>query len=176
MGDAPPPFPLGCAYGLPGPFPCGGASLLIVVGVALDTITYNVILATLLGAITWNLLTWWWGLPSSSSHALMGAFAGAAAYLEEFLKKDPGAIDWLGAYARRAGCPACAGAMRMPMRRYLPAVVAGSLADESTTIVPGRAALATPSRPHITSSTSRAPSRAPPSSPRTWTSPGCPSR
>jgi PiT family inorganic phosphate transporter len=30
------------------------------------------------GAIVWNLLTWFWGLPSSSSHALMGGFAGAA--------------------------------------------------------------------------------------------------
>jgi PiT family inorganic phosphate transporter len=37
-----------------------------------------VILATLVGAIVWNLLTWYWGLPSSSSHALMGGFAGAA--------------------------------------------------------------------------------------------------
>ena len=41
-------------------------------------ITYNVVLATLIGAITWNLITWWLGLPSSSSHALMGGFAGAA--------------------------------------------------------------------------------------------------
>src|SRR5438128_2604625 len=37
------------------------------------------ILAALLGAIVWNLLTWWWGLPSSSSHALIGGLAGAAA-------------------------------------------------------------------------------------------------
>jgi inorganic phosphate transporter, PiT family len=37
-----------------------------------------VILAGLLGAITWDLLTWWWGLPTSSSHALIGGFAGAA--------------------------------------------------------------------------------------------------
>ncbi|MFI5180668.1 MAG: inorganic phosphate transporter [Thermoanaerobaculia bacterium] len=36
------------------------------------------ILAGLAGAIVWNLLTWWWGLPSSSSHALIGGFAGAA--------------------------------------------------------------------------------------------------
>ncbi|HQR46043.1 MAG TPA: inorganic phosphate transporter [Thermoanaerobaculia bacterium] len=36
------------------------------------------IFAALLGAIVWNLLTWWWGLPSSSSHALIGGFAGAA--------------------------------------------------------------------------------------------------
>jgi len=36
------------------------------------------ILAALIGAIVWNLITWWWGLPSSSSHALIGGFAGAA--------------------------------------------------------------------------------------------------
>jgi PiT family inorganic phosphate transporter len=53
-------------------------SAAIAKGVALESITYNVILATLVGAILWNLLTWWWGLPSSSSHALMGGFAGAA--------------------------------------------------------------------------------------------------
>jgi inorganic phosphate transporter, PiT family len=38
----------------------------------------NVILAGLLGAITWNVITWSIGLPSSSSHALIGAYAGAA--------------------------------------------------------------------------------------------------
>ncbi len=38
----------------------------------------NVILAGLLGAIAWNLLTWWLGLPSSSSHALIGGYGGAA--------------------------------------------------------------------------------------------------
>ncbi|MBP6628421.1 MAG: inorganic phosphate transporter [Kofleriaceae bacterium] len=36
-----------------------------------------VVMAGLLGAITWNLLTWWWGLPSSSSHALIGGVGGA---------------------------------------------------------------------------------------------------
>ncbi len=36
-----------------------------------------VVLAGLLGAIVWDLLTWWWGLPTSSSHALIGGFAGA---------------------------------------------------------------------------------------------------
>src|SRR6185436_1882752 len=36
-----------------------------------------VVLAGLLGAIVWDLLTWWWALPSSSSHALVGGFAGA---------------------------------------------------------------------------------------------------
>ena len=38
----------------------------------------NVILAGLLGAIIWNLITWYYGLPSSSSHALIGGYAGAA--------------------------------------------------------------------------------------------------
>src|SRR5688500_12792959 len=36
-----------------------------------------VVVSGLIGAITWNLLTWWWGLPSSSSHALIGGLAGA---------------------------------------------------------------------------------------------------
>ncbi len=38
----------------------------------------NLILAALAGAIAWNLITWWLGLPSSSSHALMGGLGGAA--------------------------------------------------------------------------------------------------
>jgi len=38
----------------------------------------NVVLAGLLGAIVWNLVTWWLGLPSSSSHALLGGYGGAA--------------------------------------------------------------------------------------------------
>jgi PiT family inorganic phosphate transporter len=50
----------------------------IAKGVEPAFITANVILGGLMGAIVWNLLTWWWGLPSSSSHALMGGFAGAA--------------------------------------------------------------------------------------------------
>src|SRR2546425_10406869 len=37
-----------------------------------------VILAGLIGAIVWDLITWVWGLPTSSSHALIGGFAGAA--------------------------------------------------------------------------------------------------
>lgn len=46
----------------------------------IDTSIVNpdVILSGLLGAITWNLITWWYGLPSSSSHALLGGYAGAA--------------------------------------------------------------------------------------------------
>jgi inorganic phosphate transporter, PiT family len=40
--------------------------------------TLQTLLAALLGAIAWNLLTWWFGLPSSSSHALIGGLIGAA--------------------------------------------------------------------------------------------------
>ncbi len=42
------------------------------------TVTSQVILCALLGGITWNLITWWFGLPSSSSHALIGGLCGAA--------------------------------------------------------------------------------------------------
>jgi len=38
----------------------------------------NVVLAALIGAIVWNLITWYFGLPSSSSHALLGGYGGAA--------------------------------------------------------------------------------------------------
>ena len=37
-----------------------------------------VIFAGLMGAIVWDLITWYWGLPTSSSHALFGGYAGAA--------------------------------------------------------------------------------------------------
>lgn len=40
-------------------------------------VTQYVIIAALAGAIIWDLLTWWWGLPTSSSHALIGGLAGA---------------------------------------------------------------------------------------------------
>ena len=40
-------------------------------------VTMHVILAGLVAAITWNLTTWWFGIPSSSSHTLIGGFAGA---------------------------------------------------------------------------------------------------
>ncbi|HQX82996.1 MAG TPA: inorganic phosphate transporter [Vicinamibacterales bacterium] len=46
--------------------------------VDLNIVTYGVILAGLTGAIVWNLITWYWGLPTSSSHALFGGYAGAA--------------------------------------------------------------------------------------------------
>ena len=46
--------------------------------VNLDVVTPYVILAALVGAILWDLITWWLGLPTSSSHALIGGYAGAA--------------------------------------------------------------------------------------------------
>jgi PiT family inorganic phosphate transporter len=46
--------------------------------VDLAVVTYPVIFAGLLGAIIWNLITWYFGLPTSSSHALFGGYAGAA--------------------------------------------------------------------------------------------------
>jgi PiT family inorganic phosphate transporter len=46
--------------------------------VELSAVTHYVILAGLFGAIAWDLITWWFGLPTSSSHALIGGYAGAA--------------------------------------------------------------------------------------------------
>ena len=49
------------------------------------------VLAALLGAIAWNLLTWWLGLPSSSSHALIGGLIGAA-----FVQSGTKGVQWDG--------------------------------------------------------------------------------
>ena len=42
-----------------------------------DVVTNQVIFGALIGAIAWNVITWWYGLPSSSSHALIGGMIGA---------------------------------------------------------------------------------------------------
>ena len=55
--------------------------------VELAVVNEFVILAALLGAIVWNLVTWYYGIPCSSSHALMGGLGGAA-----LAKAGPGAI------------------------------------------------------------------------------------
>ncbi|MTD42873.1 inorganic phosphate transporter [Conexibacter sp. W3-3-2] len=52
-----------------------------------DAITPTIVFAGLVGAIAWNIATWWFGLPSSSSHALIGGLVGAA-----FAAKGPDAI------------------------------------------------------------------------------------
>jgi inorganic phosphate transporter, PiT family len=55
----------------------------------LDVVTPTVILGGLSGAIIWNLITWFYGLPSSSSHALIGGYAGSAV-----AAAGTGAIEW----------------------------------------------------------------------------------
>jgi inorganic phosphate transporter, PiT family len=58
-----------------------GTAVARTVGSGLIDVSFvdpNVILGGLLGAIVWNLITWYFGLPSSSSHALIGGYAGAA--------------------------------------------------------------------------------------------------
>jgi inorganic phosphate transporter, PiT family len=52
------------------------ASGLVDTGIV--AVTPQVLICALLGAIIWDLITWWWGLPSSSSHALVGGLCGAA--------------------------------------------------------------------------------------------------
>jgi inorganic phosphate transporter, PiT family len=59
--------------------------------VATEVVDAAVIFGALMGAICWNLLTWWLGIPSSSSHALIGGLAGAAV-----TKAGLGSIVWSG--------------------------------------------------------------------------------
>src|SRR5256885_11561804 len=59
--------------------------------VAAEVVDAAVIFGALMGAICWNLLTWWLGLPSSSSHALIGGLAGAG-----IMKAGFAAIVWKG--------------------------------------------------------------------------------
>src|SRR5262249_19926518 len=54
-------------------------------------VTDTVIFAGLIGAITWNLVTWWFGVPSSSSHALIGGIVGAT-----IAAVGSGAVEWKG--------------------------------------------------------------------------------
>ncbi len=53
--------------------------------------TPKTVLAALIGAIAWNLLTWWFGLPSSSSHALIGGLIGAA-----LVQSGSHGVEWNG--------------------------------------------------------------------------------
>src|SRR6266404_7671181 len=46
--------------------------------IRIDQVTQYVVITGLIGAIVWDVLTWLWGLPTSSSHALIGGYAGAA--------------------------------------------------------------------------------------------------
>jgi len=64
-----------------------------------EIISDRVIFAALMGAITWNLLTWWKGIPSSSSHALIGGLVGAAMVKVGGLS----AVKWAGLGKTAAG-------------------------------------------------------------------------
>src|SRR3984893_16247790 len=59
--------------------------------VAADVIDARVIFGALMGAISWNLITWWAGIPSSSSHALIGGLVGAGV-----MKAGLASIVWPG--------------------------------------------------------------------------------
>lgn len=73
----------------------GGTAVANTLGSFLDLsalpalLAIGIVLAGLLGAIAWNLLTWWWGIPSSSSHALVGGLVGAT-----LLAAGPGEVVW----------------------------------------------------------------------------------
>jgi PiT family inorganic phosphate transporter len=60
-----------------------------------EAVTLEVLIAGLVGAITWNLVTWYLGLPSSSSHALIGGVVGSAIAAAGF-----GVIKWVGLYQK----------------------------------------------------------------------------
>src|SRR3954452_3117088 len=59
--------------------------------VAADVVNARVIFGALMGAIAWNLITWWGGIPSSSSHALIGGLIGAG-----ITKAGEVAVVWAG--------------------------------------------------------------------------------
>src|SRR5689334_24041776 len=59
--------------------------------VSADVVDERVIFGALMGAIVWNLITWWGGIPSSSSHALIGALVGAG-----MTKAGASAVMWSG--------------------------------------------------------------------------------
>src|SRR5580704_4189027 len=56
-----------------------------------DVINIYVILSALIGAIFWNIFTWYYGLPSSSSHALIGGLLGAS-----IARAGMGPLNWVG--------------------------------------------------------------------------------
>src|ERR1700719_518008 len=59
--------------------------------VSAEVMDARVIFGALMGAISWNLITWWGGIPSSSSHALIGGLVGAAV-----TKAGSAAVVWRG--------------------------------------------------------------------------------
>src|SRR5438094_3599941 len=57
--------------------------------------TEKTVLAALIGAIAWNLVTWWLGLPSSSTHALIGGLLGAA-----LVQSGSSGVQWNGVWEK----------------------------------------------------------------------------
>ncbi|WAM34821.1 inorganic phosphate transporter [Caldicellulosiruptor morganii] len=55
-------------------------------------VTEYLVLAAVIAAIVWDLITWWWGIPSSSSHAIIGGLIGAAIVTTKLLSD----INWIG--------------------------------------------------------------------------------
>ena len=84
---------LASVFNLLGPFVVGAAVADTIGGiVTVDSSVYTqVIAAGLAAAVTWNLVTWRWGLPSSSGHALVGGLVGAA-----LLEGGTAAVNWGG--------------------------------------------------------------------------------
>jgi inorganic phosphate transporter, PiT family len=63
-----------------------------------DIVDQWVILAGLIGAIAWDLITWYWGLPTSSSHALIGGYSGAAVAKAGFGSLVPAGLIKIGIF------------------------------------------------------------------------------
>ena len=63
-----------------------------------ESITVPVIFSALVGAIIWNVLTWWLGLPSSSSHALIGGLAGAVIAFKGWQLLNVGTILFIASF------------------------------------------------------------------------------
>ena len=75
-----------------------GAGVAETVGKGLVTLpqgvgSLGVVFAGVIGAIVWNLITWWYGLPSSSSHALIGGLVGAALAAVH-------SVQWMGVFEK----------------------------------------------------------------------------
>src|SRR6201991_2932780 len=78
-----------------------GAHVAQTVGVGIvpaDVVDARVIFGALMGAIAWNLITWWGGIPSSSSHALIGGLVGAGV-----AKAGGAAVVWSGVIKTGSG-------------------------------------------------------------------------
>ena len=76
------------------------------------SITLLTVFAGLIGAIAWNLVTWWFGLPSSSSHALIGGMVGAT-----LVSEGPSAVLWDGLIEKVAVPALVAPVLAMARRR-----------------------------------------------------------